>query len=164
MIQGYKSFSLNKENNYGFKFEEGLTYHIDGDIVFGTKGNGFHFAKNIEDTLRYSIDNKQRDIVIAEVIGYGTIVEGSDEYYGYYDMYSVSDLKIVKFLTREEVLEIAINLSVYRMKRFVSLFKLNEDEINLFYGIYHEVDLAIEYYQLGNKEVYQKEYKLRKVL
>lgn len=44
------------------------------------------------------------------------------------------------------------------MVRFISLFKLLPSEIPLFENIYHDVDLAIDYYQRGIKDVYNKEY------
>ena len=81
-------------------FEEGKTNKVDGNIKFGVNGNGFHFCKRLEDTLRY-IDDK--DPKIARVIGRGTIDEGFDDYNGYYDMYASSIIDIKYFLMREEI-------------------------------------------------------------
>ena len=38
VINGYKAFKSDMTNSYGAKFEEGKSYHIDGDICFGVKG------------------------------------------------------------------------------------------------------------------------------
>ena len=153
-IFGYKSFSLDRRNIYGIVFEEGKKYHVDGDIKFGPQGNGYHFAERFEDTIRYSgysSDSILRDVSIAEVIGSGKIVKSEDFYNEYFDMYSVSDLEIIKFLSREEIISLALNLPEMRMKRFVSLFRLNDDEIELFLGKSIIVDSEINYYQLKKK-------------
>ena len=149
-IQGFKSFNLDKTNYFGKKFIEGFKYHCNGDIKFGPHGNGFHFTKNLEDTIRYSGNPGKgavRDVLIASVIGSGTIVTGFDDYNEYYDMYSCSDIEIIKFLSREEVIEYALNLSELRMSRFVSLYKLTLEEIELFKNKNCMVDKAIKYYQ-----------------
>lgn len=158
-INGYKSFNNDGTNIIGEILLPGNIYHCDGEIKFGPYGNGFHFAKNMEDTIRYSdYDNFLRKIIIAEVIGSGIIDEGSDEYNGYYDLYAASDLEIVRYLSREEIISLALTLPSHRMVRFISLFKLYPSEIPLFENIYHDVDLAIDYYQRGIKDVYNKEY------
>lgn len=52
-VLGYKCFNKDLTNSYGTIFEIGQIYTIQGDIKFGTKGNGFHMCKRLEDTLRY---------------------------------------------------------------------------------------------------------------
>ncbi len=158
-INGYKSFNSDGTNIAGKILLPGHIYHCDGDIRFGPSGNGFHFAKNIEDTIRYSdYGNFLRQIKIAEVIGSGIIDKGTDEYNGYYDLYVASDLEVVRYLPREEIIALALALPSYRMIRFVSLFKLYPSEISLFEDIYHEVNLAINYYQRGMEDTYHREY------
>lgn len=158
-IHGYKSLNSDGTNMAGKILLPGK-YHCDGEIKFGPSGNGFHFAKNMEDTIRYSdYHNLLRQIIIAEVIGSGIIDEGADEYNGYYDLYAASDLEIVRYLSREETIYEALQLPSYRMVRFVSLFKLYPQEILLFENIDYEVDLAIDYYQRGIKDTYYKQYK-----
>ena len=155
-IKGYKSFNLDKTNCYGKRFVDGFKYHCNGDIKFGPHGNGFHFAKNLEDTIRYSGNpgnGAVRDVLIASVIASGEIVEGFDDYNGYYEMFSCSDIKIVKFLTRNEILEYALSLPELRMARFVSLFRLNSTEIDLFRNKSYMVDNVIKYYQNENTNI-----------
>ena len=90
----------NMNNRYGMTFEEGKEYSVSGEIVFGNLGNGFHFCQRLEDTLRY-VNAMNGDVLLAEVIGSGEIKEGYDDYYGYYDMYVASDLKVVRVLDRD---------------------------------------------------------------
>ena len=44
IIDGYKALKHDLTNNYGMKFEENKTYHVQGKIKYGTVGNGFHFC------------------------------------------------------------------------------------------------------------------------
>ena len=157
MIFGYKSFDENYKNIAGMKMVEGKTYHTDGKIKYGIKGNGYHFAKNLEDTLRFQLKNDRNLVnpIIAKVIGSGKIIEADDDYYGYYDLYVAENIMVEKFLTRDEVLEYALKLPDKRMERFVSLFRLTDDEIKLFKGKYINVDKAILYYQKGILDVYK---------
>lgn len=157
IVHGYKAFASDGTNSYGTVFPVGK-YHVDGKISFGPRGNGFHFAKRMEDTIRYGrIDDSLGDVLIAEVIGSGAIEEGEDSYGGFYDLYSASDIDIIRYLDRSEIIYMALQLPDYRMVRFVSYFRLTDEEISLFYGKYVNVDLAIDYYQRGMKDVYDIE-------
>lgn len=115
-VFGYKALNSDLTNNYGFKFEEGKNYHIDGNITFGVDGNGFHLSKRFEDTFRY-IDDK--NMVIAKVCGYGNVTESFDNYNEYFDMYSVSDIRIDHIMTREEVISEMLNKSELAVMRFI---------------------------------------------
>lgn len=160
-IIGYKCFKDGLINRYGKKFSIGKIYVAPGTIKFGTLGNGFHMCKNIEDTFRY-FDCFEEKVDICLVKGSGNFVEYSDEYYGYYDMYSVQKLEILKKLTREEVICEGLNLYEKRAERFVSTFKLNSQEIKLFRENYQNsqnVLDAIAYHQEGDTEVYKRKYK-----
>ena len=160
MILGYKCFDEGLINRYGKKFEIGTVYHEENDIKFHY--NGFHMCLNLEDTLRY-FDAFNSSVDIAKVIGYGNIDEYSDEYNGFYDMYATEYLKIMYVLSRDEIIDYALKLSSERIKRFISLYKLNKEEIMLFQEKYSknaDVLDAIDYYQLGNNKIYQKKYKI----
>ena len=143
-IKGYKSFDVDHTNCYNSYFEEGKSYHVEGQIIYGVHGNGIHFAKRLEDTIRFSGTSETlKDVAIAEVIGDGIIVEGYDHYNGYYDLYCCSDLEVVKFLTREEIISHALTLGGFGMERFVSQFRLESDDTNnLDYDTYY-FDIAI---------------------
>ena len=102
-IHGYKAFHKGLVNRYGLSFEEGGVYTCEGELKFGNDGNGFHFCKRLEDTLRY-FPATEEEIDIAEVTALGDIVEGEDDYYGYYDMYCTNRIRIDKILTRADII------------------------------------------------------------
>lgn len=161
MISGYKAFNEDMTNNFGFSFSQGKVYVADGIIRFGIRGNGFHLCRNIEDTLRF-FDGMNENIQIAKVNGYGNIDKREDDYYGYYDMYSVEKLEIVKILERKEIIEIADSLNSESFKRFVAGFKLNSDEIEFARRKYNSnasVLRYIDYYQCDDKEAFYRGYK-----
>lgn len=157
-VKGYKAFSKNKVNRYGKVFEEDTHYHIDGEISFGNYGNGLHFCKRMEDTFRY-VDAMNSKVEIAEVVGSGEMVEFNDEYYGYYDMYSASDLYVVRFLSRKEIIEHFLKQHELAVKRFVGCFKLTDEEIMLFkiqFADNINIMNAIAYYQEKDLDVYSR--------
>ena len=156
-IIGYKSVDKNYKDISGNILEENKIYHVDGKIIFGNGGNGYHFAKKLEDTLRYQLNDD--DFLtrpnIAKVIGFGDIVESFDEYYGYYELYAASNIKILKYLKEDEIIAYALSLREDRMLRFVSLYRLNSNEIKLLKNKYLSVDLALLYYQMKMHNTYE---------
>ena len=155
-LVGYKAFNKDLTNRYGKKFEVGKIYIMPGAIKFGTHGNGFHMCKNMEDAFRY-FDTK--NMTICKVIGSGEMDEGEDRYYGFYEMYAVKRLKILKELSRLEIIEQGLKLPELRAERFVSLFPLTEEEIILFkkqFKNYIRVLDAIAYHQEKDEKIYYK--------
>ena len=164
-VKGYKAFNKGLTNRYGRKFEIGKQYSLDGKISFGNNGNGFHFCKNIEDTLRY-FDGVDGEIEIAEVIGSGEIVTNEDEYNGFYDMYSAQRIKINRKIERQEIVNMFLTTITIepRVVRFIQLFRLTEKEIEMFklkYAGSIMIMDAIAYYQEGQKDVYEKKHKVK---
>ena len=151
-IIGYKCFDKGLINKYGKKFSVGKIYIMPGAIKFGINGNGFHMCKRIEDTFRY-FECFENEVDVCLVKGSREIIEYSDDYYGYYDMYSVQKIEILKQLSREEIINEGLNMCDLRVKRFVSTLKLTEEEINLFKETFKDnlsVLDAIDYYQEGD--------------
>ena len=102
-------------------------------------------------------DGMDDDIQIAEVVGFGDVVESFDNYYGYYDMYVASNIKILKILSREEIICRGLNMPEYRSERFVKGYRLTDDEIDLFkskFKSHSNVIKAIAYYQEGDNNAY----------
>ena len=154
VVYGYKCFNKNLTSQYGDIFKEGKIYH-SSNPHFGK--NGFHMCMRLEDTLRY-FDAFNDNIRICLVYGFGEFNEYDDEYNGYYDMYSYEYLTILKELSREEIINYALNICEYRLKRFISLYKLNIDEIELFKSKFYNNDnilKCIKYYQENNEDVYK---------
>ena len=131
-VIGFKAFNKDFTNRYGDKFEVGETYHAQGEIKWGNNGNGFHLCSNLEDCFRYFDSN---DSIIAEVIGYGNIQKYDDEYYGYFDMYVCEYLRVIRVISREEIIEMMLHTYKDRRDRFIRDFNLTSDELKLFEGV-----------------------------
>ena len=165
MIRGYKCFNGDFTNRYGMKFNVGCCYKVDGDIKFGGLGNGFHMCKNLVDVFRY-FDTSEDDFILCEVVGSGNFNCYDDEYNGFYNMYAVECIEIIRIINRVEIIENVLNMDVFMLKRFIQLFRMNNNEINLFYnrfGLIDDIILAIDYYQNGNKNAYKDYYSLNKI-
>lgn len=156
-VRGYKAFSKGLVNCYDMKFEVGKSYHVDGDIKFGVTGNGFHFCKNLADTLRY-VNGIKEEIDICEVVGHGKIVEFYDDYYGYYDMYACSDLDVIRVIPREEIISMAYTMNEIQLERLFMGYKLTSDELKelrtLLNPYQKHLERTISYFQLGDKDAY----------
>ena len=163
-IIGYKCFDKGLINKYGKKFSVGKIYIMPNTIKFGQNCKGFHMCKRIEDTFRY-FEALKNEVEVCLVKGSGKIIESYDDYYGYYDIYSVEKIEILKQLSREEIINEGLNMSAPRAKRFVSTLKLTREEIQLFKENFKtslSVLDAIAYYQEGDKQVYEKTYRINK--
>ena len=161
-IHGYKAFNKGLTNRYGMEFKEGETYTCDGSLKFGNDGNGFHFCKRLEDTLRY-FPAMEEEIDIAKVTALGDLVESEDDYYGYFDMFCTDKIRIDKVLDRKEIIKMFLNTHDARVIRFIQGFKLNPIEIEIFeivYGYDQNIMDAIDYYQRGDKDVYKRKHKI----
>ena len=155
-VIGYKAFNKDLTNRYGKKFEVGKIYIAPGAIKFGNEGNGFHLCKNIEDTFRYF---EPENMTVCKVIGSGEMDEGIDHYYGFYEMYAVEKIEIIKELSRLEIIELGLDLNELSARRFISLFPLTKEEIILFKTKFKKDPIvleAISYYQENDKKVYYK--------
>lgn len=164
-IKGYKAFNEDMTNRYGMFFEEGVTYIASPPIKIKFEGNGYHFAKRLEDTLRY-VDGMNEEIKIAEVTASGEIIEFEDEVYGYYELYVAEKLRVDKILTREEIIEEMLNKNPIFVERFIQGFKLSIEECQLFktrFSSSKGVLDSIAYYQYGDKEVYNRKYIKQKI-
>lgn len=165
MEKGYKCFKSDLTNRYGQQFEVNQKYVWSGPLHFGSNGQGWHFCKNLEDTLRYSYPYGD-DYVICEVIGSGAILESFDTYNEYFDMYCSSVIEITKVLSREEIINYAFNITSLQLERFVALFKLTPEEISLlkekFKGEKHLL-VTIAYYQENDKKAFEKYNKCLKI-
>ncbi len=162
-VVGYKCFNKDHTNRYGMEFVVGRTYtSASSDVSFGNNNkSGYHMCKNLEDTFRYFPADSE-EISVARVRGSGNIITRDDEYNGFYDMYSVERLHIDKFLTREEIINYFLDKDITRVCRFIQLFKLTNEEINLYMNAFSSSETVINYimyYQLGDKDIFNKSYK-----
>jgi hypothetical protein len=82
-------------------------------------------------------------------------------YYGYYDMYSFEEMTIDRFLSREEVIDKMLNSPTHEVKKFLSTFKLKEEEKVLFARKFRsDIDVikCLLYYHFGCTEIYRSDY------
>lgn len=114
MVKGYKCFNSDMSNCYGFKYNIGNIYYSYGDIKFGINGNGFHMCKNLVDVFRY-FNCFDEDVIVCEVIGSGKIDICNDEYNGFYDLYAVECLEIVRKLDRSEIIDMVLNMNYLKV-------------------------------------------------
>lgn len=124
------------------------------------RNSGYHFCKNLEDTLRY-FNGLEEEITICQVKAIGNISEYTDEWYGY-DIYATDKLYIEKILSRKEIIEYANKLDNNRLIRFIQGLKLTPEEISYFKEKYNQRSIILNYlkfYQEGDLEVFEKEYK-----
>jgi hypothetical protein len=162
-VQGYKAFAADGTNMYGEVLEAGKKYHRDGEITYGQKGNGYHLAYSLEDTLKFCTLDKRGLVskpMIAMVIATGDIVSSNvpdNDYIGYYDLFACSDLEVVKFLTREEIISYGLRLSYDSRRRFITYFELTPEEMMLFWdkmGIDNEY-ILISQFGLSYEQAYE---------
>lgn len=166
-IYGYKCFNGNGKNRYGIDIKEGQIYTTNSTVRYGVDGHGYHFCENLEDTFRFfkpENSNLCDDICICKVRGFGVIREREQDRVvemddGYYGLYAAENLEIIRVLTREEIINYGLSLYPEKATRFVSGLKLSNDEIELFRKKYKNstmVNDAIDYFQLGDIEVYNR--------
>lgn len=160
-ISGYKIFSKDSywKNSDEIVIGKTYVYSLEDD-----KG-GFHFCKNIEDTFIFFKYNE--GACLYEVCGGGDIINYENDYYEVYDVYAASMLKIVKKVTREDVVSFFynfnFNLSLSRLLRFIQLFSLTDREILLFKEKFKNLNIVIKYinyYQENNTDIFVKKRKL----
>ena len=79
-------------------------------------------------------------------------------------MYSARNIRIDRIVDRKELVEMFLTeiYSEERIKRFIQLFKLTEEEIKIFKERYKNsirIINALKYYQEGEIDVYEKNIK-----
>jgi len=152
-IKGYKAFDSNVKNLKDNVLVSSLEYNND---LIQSK---FSFAKNIEDSLKFQVNSKNKENpIITQVTGLGSTKRIDSEYYEFFNLYNSSDIIINKVLTEKEVIEKALMLSYDRMERFVSMYHLNDDYIKLFKNKSINVDLALLYFQKNILDIYKLYY------
>ena len=159
---GYKVLDKDHKNRYGKEFVINQNYHVDGDIRFGTNGLGYHFCLNFEDSLKYT-EKFTRDFTLARIKASGDIKESFDRYNGVFNIFVASDLEVLEFLTKEEIFSLGLDLCPDRVKRFLQLYPLTEEEKIIFKKEYKEVDLGVmktfSFYQEQDKGAFMDPYK-----
>lgn len=159
LIYGYKGFHTGLVNQFGEKYEIGKVY-TDPNIDMNM---GYHFCKNIEDVFLFS--EYRKDTEIYQVCGSGKMISYSNDYYGLYDVYATEKLKIVRKVCREEFIQYFLTLSDFyyldRVLNFISRFKLNKEEIQLFKERFIKNSRVLDYiayYQEGDTKIFERHF------
>ena len=160
-MYAYKIFNKGLINKYGTKFELNRDYKIatNKKLSFGNSGYGYHIVTNLEDGYRY-FDGFNQELDTTLITTNGNLVKFDDEYYDYYNMYVTDEIRILKVLNREEILDYMLKTNIYRIIRFISLYKLTDDEINIIKLNYPDDSVLnyINYYQYNDKRAFEKQY------
>lgn len=161
-MKGYKAFYKGLINKSNLQFEEGKIYSVEGNARYGQKGNGFHFCKRLEDTLRYFCF--EEDIEFAEVTSLGDLAEYHDHYNGFFNMYCTNKIRIDRVLKREEVISMFLEMDGHenpRLNRFISLYPLTKEEIEMFKSKFKDEKFVLDtifYYQENQEDLSEKQY------
>ncbi len=144
------------------EFKEGNVYISNPNIVPGMYNHssmkGFHMSEELSNVFRF-FDISKEGIEIAQVTGFGECRYFEDEYNGYYDMYVCQNIKINKFLTREEYIDIILHESEIEVMKFIKTFPMNSKEKILFMRQFRnniQIIEAMFYYQYGVKDIYER--------
>ena len=133
-IIAYKAFFKGLVNNLdNINYEIGKIYTVDRPLQY-TK-SGFHMCKDPEDCFKFLKPSKaQVDLTLVK--GFGNMYEidagehSTDDRLGY--VYICQKMEILKVLTREEIIDIGLNLLGYRLEKFIEEFPLTKEEALLF--------------------------------
>lgn len=152
---GYKAFKKGLLNRYNEKFNIGEEKSILGEIRWGTTGNGYHFCEEIEDCFRY-VDAFNEEIDLALVEASGSIINYDDEYYGYYKMHAASNIKVIRVLEREEIINSVLEKNnFFSYQKFLSTYPVTKSELKLFLDkcdSSREKHILTCYYEIGKDE------------
>ena len=152
-IYGYKAFYKGLINNEGEKFCEGETNYKDGEGYFYDRK--YLFCEKLEDAISF-VNSFENDIEVAKV----SSTDASDDLlsapFGGSIRYISSSLKIEKVLSRKEIIDsMLLNGD---MNKFISLYKLSDEEINYildkYDGSIDYISRYIDRYQKGEKDAF----------
>ena len=152
-VYGYKAFYKGLIDKGGEKFIEGETNHKDSNGYFYIRK--YLFCEKLEDALSF-VDSFENEIEVAKV----SSTDASDGLlsspFGGTARYTSSSLKIEKVLSRKEIIDSV--LLDGEMDRFISLYKLSDDEIEYildkYDGSIDYISRYIERYQKGEKDAF----------
>ena len=158
MIRGYKGFYVGGITKYGQQLEVGRDYSVDGPLKVGIhnqKGNGFHMCERMEDVFYFF---PRENFIIAEVLGSDENIKFDQTYWGLENMYTCRSIRLVRFLTREEMINHMLGLSPHNNTIFIMNFSLTDSETDLFLDRFrgdYKLFSQILFYQKGYKNIYE---------
>ena len=123
---GYKAFNSDGTNRYGEKFEIDKKYHVDGDIVarFGLEGNGYYYCTTLADVFRFFPPD---DVKVGLIEATGQIDRSHDEYNDY-EIFACSDMKLLRYMSRQEVLNMILLEGRYSIEKAIKTYEFTPEE------------------------------------
>ncbi len=167
-VIAFKAFFKGLKNNL-----DGINYEIDKEYI--TKDpiqymkGGFHMCEKPEDCFRFLKPTKA-EVELALVKGYGDMY-GFDAGFRAYDdtlgyIYVCEKMKILKVYTREEILNMALEMSPLRLEILLALYPITEKEANIIKEKYETFKIEDPFLKkeliLQKVDYYQKKYTKRK--
>ena len=133
-VIAYKAFFENLTNQIDdINYEVGKEYSVEGDIQW--MENGFHMCKEPEDCFFYLKPSKAK-VELTLVRGFGDLYSLDTGHKAYDDRngiaYVCRSMEILKVFSREEIVEIGLNLLGHRLEKFIERFPLTKEEALLF--------------------------------
>ena len=133
-VIAYKAFFEGLTNQIdNVHHEIGKEYSVEGDIEW--MGNGYHMCEDPEDCFFYLKPSKAK-VELTLVRGFGDLYSVDTGYKAYDDRngiaYVCRCMEVLKVFTREEIIEIGLNLIGSRLEKFIERFPLTEEEALLF--------------------------------
>ncbi len=168
-IIAYKAFFKGLKNNIdGIDYQVGKEYQTTDRLQY--MKSGFHMCKNPEDCFRF-IKPTVTDVDLTLVRGFGNWY-GFDAGYRSYDdtigyIYVTEKMEILKVFTREEIIDMAVEMAPISLDTFLYLYPLTKEEAKYLIDNYKYDNLG----HLWNKsekniadlvDSYQKKYIKRK--
>ena len=157
-MKGYKVLDKGLINQYGFKYEIGKVYNLDGELDY--KSNGFCFCEHPETTLLFAGDKSNFDLTEVEALG--NIVSGDDyfenRFYEITGLYATDRMRIKRLVPREELVSMVIESNNFeRMKTLNMYLRFTPEEIEAILKKYGQAFKPyIEFYQYGDQEAFSR--------
>lgn len=164
-IIAYKAFFKGLKNNLdGIDYQIGKEYQTTKDLQYMKRG--FHMCEKPEDCFRF-LRPTEAEVDLALVRGFGKMY-GFDAGYRAYDdtigyIYITEKMEILKVFTREEIIDMAINMPPIRLSTFLYLYPLTPEEAKYLKENYKYNDLGYLWMNTENNisdlvDHYQKKY------
>lgn len=167
-VIAFKAFFKGLKNNLdGINYEINKEY-VTKDPIQYMKG-GFHMCEKPEDCFRFLKPTKA-EVELTLVKGYGKMY-GFDAGFRAYDdtlgyIYVCEKMKILKVYTREEILDMALQMSPLRLEILLALYPITEKEASIIKSKYEETKIEDPFLKkekiIEKVDYYQKKYQKRK--
>lgn len=168
-IIAYKAFFKGLKNNIdGIDYQVGKEYQTTKDLQY--MKSGFHMCEKPEDCFRF-LRPTETEVDLTLVRGFGhwygfdAGLRAYDDTIGY--IYITEKMEILKVFTREEIIDMAVDMPPIRLDTFLYLYPLTSEEAKYLKENYKYNDLGYLWRNTEDNisdlvDHYQKKYVKRK--